>query len=210
MSRKAAAERWAAKATAAAKAANAAKPVKVKAITPSDIVGPTEQQMARASFELVDTVRKNEGKSIIIGKAYRRQRMLETLSMMGMFSNAECKALFNYRHAADQVERSLTKDSLNIVVVGSTDGDCTFTARASAVDLTADCERAAGSLARILRAVIVEDLSVSEWAMRVGGSVERPRSKGKGVVIEPKRKAFDIAKLDIKMAAQRVQAELSA
>lgn len=173
---------------------------------------PTEEQMRHAEFREEDIVdRQPGGRFATIGKAFRKRRMLEILGAQGLFSSAEFKALAHYRHHADMADRSLLRDSLNTYRAGG-DGSGPTVEMITAIALVADVERAAGSLVDILRAVIVEDKSLSQWAMDHGGSIEQCRDrKGRTVcTLEPKRKALNVAKLDMQMVAKRVEAELSA
>lgn len=174
-----------------------------------DITPPTPEQLRRAVFEVEDVVDKRRGGgTVTIGKAYKRRPMVDVLALQGMFSDAEYKALKHYRHCADTADRSPLRDSLNRQRGGS--GEEPADVVLMAASIAGQCERAAGSLAPILRAVIVDDKSLSEWAMEQRGSVEVCRTRrGKRVCTpEPKRKALEIAQLEIKMAAKRVEAEL--
>lgn len=170
---------------------------------------PTPEQMA--GFVLVDIVDKGpNGQSIEIGRAYRRRRMVEQLTAQGMFSDEEAKALKHYRHHADMIERSCTRDSLCIQRGGGGNGPTI--SYLNAAFLVRQVEAAAGSLADILRAVVVEDVSLSQWAIRRAGALEVRRQRKDNVVIsfEPKQRALMKAKLEILFAAQRVASELSA
>jgi hypothetical protein len=177
-----------------------------------EIVPPTPELMARGGHELVEIVdRTPNGRSVSIGKAFRRTRQVETLSAKGYFSEAEAKALKHYRHHADMTDRSPTKDSVaGLMMAGLGRGEDWDTPMCvvHASRVAGECEAAAGSLRDILRAVIVNDVSLSEWASLVGGSyevVEKGRTR-----MKPKRRMLEIAKLEIRMAAKRVQAELDA
>lgn len=181
----------------------------------ADIATPTPEQMRSGSFELADILDKqSNGRTLAIGKAYRRRPMIETLHGQGLLSDAEYRALKHYRHHADCADRSPTKDSLASAVCpirgGSGDGPSRTLLHAQQV--RDDCERAAGSLVDILRAVVVEDLSLSDWAIRSAGGLDQCRErKGRRVcTVEPRKHALDIARLEIKIAAGRVQAELDA
>lgn len=173
----------------------------------AEIVGPTPEQASGAAFALEDvTDKRHGGGSITIGKAYRRRPMIDVLFAADVLDVEGYKALRHYRHHADIADRSLVRDSLCLQRGGSGDGPTITTLNAVAV--VRDCEAAAGSLVDILRAVVVYDQSLSQWAMGRAGSVEE-RHKGK-VQIKPRRRALEEAKMDIRMAAKRVQAELDA
>jgi hypothetical protein len=162
------------------------------------IEGPTREQEAAAPFDMVEVTHVGDGASVTIGKAYRRKPMIAVLS--SMFSDAEFRALKHYRHHADIADRSPLRDSLDKQVRGNGTGPTVE--MLNAIRVRDDCERAAGSLRDILRAVVVYDISLSQWAVAQAGGVENCREKGGRTVcrIEPKRKALDIAQLEIKMA----------
>lgn len=169
---------------------------------------PPAEQMAE--FVVVDIVDKGpNGQSIEIGRAYRRRRMIEQLASQGMLTDEEAKALRHYRHHADLIERSPTRDSLCIQRGGGNGPTITYL---NAAFLVRQVEAAAGALADLLRAVIVEDVSLSQWAIRRAGSLETRRERKGRIVtsIEPRQKALAIAKMEIKFVAQRVVAELAA
>ncbi len=171
-----------------------------------EITTPTDAQLASGAFELVEITEKNKGRMIRLGKAYRRKRMLEALAAKGVFSADQYKALAHYRHHADVADKSPLSDSLGRQRGGS--GNPPSIEILNAVRITSDCERAAGSLADILRAVIVYDTPLATWAMQRHGSVERVRTKrGSRVsVIEPTQTALRFAKLDLRMVALRIEA----
>lgn len=172
--------------------ANTARKIEIEAPTP-------EQAGAFVQVDITD--KAANGRTISIGKAYRRKPMIEVLFAQKppIFSTAEYKALKHYRHHADVADRSPLKDSLNKAPGGGT--GCPSIDVLNAVRVTADCERAAGSLRDILRAVVVDDISLSQWAMRSG-------SRQEGARIKPHKKQLQIAQLEIKMAAVRVRNEL--
>lgn len=175
------------------------------------IIGPPAEQLAGAAFTIEDVTDKSRGGgTITIGKAYRRQRMIDVLAASGAISEIEHRALRHYRHHADLADRSLVRDSLCLQRGGAGAGMTLTTL--NAVRVRDDLERAAGTLADILRAVAVYDMSLSQWAMNASGSIERQAERrGKPItLLEPKRKALEIAKLEIRIAAQRVEAELAA
>lgn len=178
-----------------------------------DIAAPTAEQMGSGQFEVSDIVDKQaNGRTLLLGKAYRRKPMIDTLTEQGLFTNAEYKALKHYRHHADMADRSILMDSLGKRVGGSGGSGCGPTvAMLNAMRVKDDCERAAGSLVDILRAVVVYDMSLSQWAMSRNGAIEDCEiKKGQRVCrLKPRQKALAIAKLEIQMAAKRVESELS-
>ena len=191
------------------KQAKAARPAKRGE---QDIVEPTPEQMRGAVFDLATIVDKGRGGAVVrIGKAFRRRPMIEILWRDGVLSEDEYKALGHYRHHADIADRSPLRDSL-VAQRGAGSGMGPTVAVLNARRVRDDCERAAGSLADILRAVVVYDCSLSQWAMATSGAIEeRYDRKGKTVVqLKPRRAALQQARLEIVVAAQRVQAELDA
>lgn len=183
---------------------------KQRRIRTDDIIGPTPEQLRDGGFAVQDvTDKRRGGATITIGKAYCRRRMVEQLALQGMFTDEEAKALQHYRHHADTIERSPTRDSLCLQRGGGNGPTLTFLNAAFHVR---QVESAVGALVDILRAVVVEDVSLSQWAIRRAGSIEVRRLRKDRVVtaFEPKQRALAIAKLEIKMAAQRVASELRA
>jgi hypothetical protein len=179
-----------------------------------EIAGPTPEQMEGGCFVLEDVTDKRDGGGTInLGKAYRRKPMIQTLAEQGLFSDAEYKALKHYRHHADLADRSLVRDSLGKQAGGSGgSGNGPTIEMLNAVRITTDCEAAAGSLKDILRAVAVDDMSLSQWAIKRSGGIDDCATKNGQTVcrIKPRQKALAIAKLEIKMVAKRVESELSA
>jgi hypothetical protein len=176
-----------------------------------EIVPPTDEQLAHGDFAVEDvTDKRNGGGSITIGKAFRRRPMIAVLHLAGILNDEQYKALRHYRHHADLADRSPIRDSLNRQRGGSGNGPTITTL--NAVALVRDCERAAGSLASLLRDVVVYDRSLSQVAIdRAGALEECYERKGRTVCqIRPRRKALEVARLEIRVAAQRVQAELAA
>lgn len=172
--------------------AKAAKKTKI------DIEGPTPEQ-AGAFVQTDITDKAANGRTICIGKAFRRVVMIDLLMKQNILDLGMHKALKHYRHHADVADRSPLKDSLNKAPGGGT--GIPSVEVLNAVRVAADCERAAGSLRDILRAVVVDDLSLSQWAMRTG-------TRQEGARIKPHKKALQIAQLEIRMAAVRVRNEL--
>lgn len=177
-----------------------------------ETIGPTPEQMRHCAFVEQDILdRTRDGKQRSIGKAHRRRPMIDILATQNLFTEAEHKALRHYRHHADIADRSPLRDSLAKGMPSSgRDGPTVIMLNAARV--VRDCERAAGSLVDILRAVVVYDWSLSEWAIGRGSSREvcKPRRGKRYCWIEPHPKLLALAKQDIRIAAQRVQAELDA
>lgn len=171
---------------------------------PEGTKGPTPEQMASGNFSLDPiTDRRPGGTTVVIGKAYRRKPMIDTLAAQGVISDSELKALRHYRHHADLADKSPLRDSLCITRTHGA-GDGPSHNLLNAMQVTGACERAAASLADILRAVAVYDKSLSQWAIERSGGLDD------GGRVKPKQKALAVAKLEFQMAARRVEAELAA
>lgn len=177
-------------------------------------ISPTPEQSRHSAFQISDIVDKAKGNvTVTIGKAYRRVPMIDTLHAQGLFTNDEYKALRHYRHHADIADRSPLKDSLaNLMRISSGSGNGPTVTMLNAVRVRDDIERAAGSLLDILRAVVVDDVSLSQWCISRGHSAEkcRERKKGRVCAIEATETSLRVAQLEIKMAARRVEAEIAA
>jgi hypothetical protein len=174
------------------------------------IAGPTPERLVHGGIELVDVVDKqSNGRTIVIGKANRFVPMIDTLKRQEVISPAEHKALAHYRHHADLADKSPTKDSLNRQRFGgSGNGPTHEILHAQRVrDL---CEGAAGSLRDILRAVVIEDQSLSQWAIQRFGGKEQTRQRGAKTetTVEPSRLSVSMCKLELRAAARRVQEAL--
>lgn len=186
---------------------------RIRKLKREEIEGPTAEQFDAAKFELQDIVDRQGGAPIRIGKAYRRKPMIDTLLEQKVISYVEHKALKHYRHHADLIDHSPLKDSIRKLLRvqgGGTGGTAERHLYASRI--VNDCERAAGQLVDILRAVVVYDISLSQWAMTRHGSTDRCRMQ-KGVRVcrpEPSNSAVNNARLEFQMAAKRVHSELVA
>lgn len=175
-----------------------------------EAVAPTDEQQERAGYELGDVIDRDGPRAISVGKAYRKVRMVEFLQQKGILTAEQAGALKHYRHHADMVDRSPTRDSLNQQRGGSGDGPAFSILVAERV--VQDVERAAGSLCNALRAIVVNDVSLIQWAIDQAGGIDDCRTiRGARVCrIRPRKYALDAAELEIRMVACRVQAELDA
>jgi len=172
---------------------------------------PPEQQRGDAFAIEIVTDKGRGGATIRIGKAYRRRSMIDILAERGVLNPDDAKALRHYRHHAIIAERSPVRDSLARHLPGRT-GDGPGIIVLNAIRIRDDCNRAAGSLRDILRAVAIEDCSLSEWAMARAGAIENCRKRRGRLIcqLEPRPKALAVAKMEIQIAASRVRAELDA
>lgn len=175
-----------------------------------DIMAPPLEQMRDGAFAEQDIVdRRPGGAQVTIGRAYRRRPQIDVLAAQGLFNADELKALHHYRHHADLIERSPTRDSLCLM---RGHGNGPTISALNAAFIVREIESAVGALVDILRAVVVDDVSLSQWAIRRAGALEIRRQRQGRIVtlLEPRQRALAIAKLEMKMAAQRVTSELAA
>ena len=175
-------------------------------------IAPTPEQMGDGNFVLQDVTERSEsGRMISIGKAFRRKPMIDTLHEQGVFSDREHKCLTRYAHFHVIANKSPIRDSLQMERYGSS-GNGMTNEQLYAIEVVRDCEAAAGQLRDILKAVVLEDMSLSQWAISQAGGVDDCVMKNGTRVcrIKPRQKALAIAKLEIKMVAARVEAEMSA
>lgn len=144
-----------------------------------------------------------------IGMHYRRVPVIETLYGECKLTSRQFNGLARYRDVAVAEERSPIEDSVGKLLrncVGG-GGDGSDFALRIAIEL-GRLERALGSLRDVARAIAVEDMTLSAWAMQRHGSHERIR--GNVVKFEPSKAAFNEAWMDIRMAGERLAAEIGA
>jgi hypothetical protein len=123
-----------------------------------DATPPTPAQMKRDTYAL-ETMPGLRGKVA----RYRKIRQLEALQASGFITLHQYAALKHYRHHADIADKSLTKDSLASFGQTGTSGNGIPFEVMNAIQVTTSIERAAGRLVDILRAVVVDDKSLSQW-----------------------------------------------
>jgi hypothetical protein len=171
-----------------------------------DAIGPTPEQMARETY-IID--RPIEDRRIVV--RYARVRQLEKLSKEGLFTVSQSKALYNYRHNADMADRSPITDSLGQFMPKAGKGDGPGISVLNAIDVVRDVESAAGPLASVLRLVIVDDNSLSSWAMVNYGKKQDCKTIGEKKVCydRPTEKAMRLARRDVQIVASRVEAEMA-
>lgn len=147
------------------------------------------------------------------GLAYRRVPVIDTLSQTGKLTARQHQGLARYRDIAIADERSPIRDSLDKAMQGRGGGDGMPPAQLrNAIEL-GRLERELGSLYDIARAVAVDDVTPSQWAMRQSGSVARMREGPLRKVVtwfEPRRKALEIAMMEIQMAGERLAGAIGA
>lgn len=159
------------------------------------IIGPTPEQAEKAQYQRA-------------GLAYRRVPVIDDLAAQHKLTTRQFAALARYRDVAVAEERSPLRDSLDKAEQGRGSGEhLPPSALRIAMEL-ARLERALGSLRDIARAVAVDDNTLAQWAMLKSGAQEVTR---RGVVMfEPTKAAAKIAWMDIRMAGERLAAEIGA
>lgn len=138
---------------------------------------PTPEQMRHARYvegDIVDT--KPGGKSITIGKAFRKEAKFERIKGLG---DEQLKALRYYREAFDMSEASEVKSALDVRPRGNS-GLCSqevwVERQAGARVRMAALESGIGGALHTLRDVALRDMTFSELAIKRYGSVRRASS----------------------------------
>lgn len=173
---------------------------------------PTPERMAQVTFEQGGNCATGQDERS--GVAYRLVPVIDTMAQTGKLSARQHYGLARYRALAD--DRSLTKDSTEALLqtgsgepLGLPPGFAgMMVGKYGWERSTAFLERELGMLYDIARAIAVDDVTVSRWAMDKGGAIERRR--GNVVWFEPRRKALAIAMMDIRMAGERLAAAIGA
>lgn len=166
---------------------------KTPAIT---IAEPTPEQIGKGDFTRV-------------GMSYRRTPVIEKLYEEHKLTSRQFNGLARYRDVAIAEDSSPIEDSVGKMMRGACGGGeglSPFHVRV-AIEL-GRLERALGSLRDVARAIAVDDMTISDFAMSQNGALEIVRQ---GVIkFEPSRKAFKFAWMDIRMAGERLAAEIGA
>ena len=169
---------------------------KRKKLAPIQIETATPEQQEKATFRRV-------------GMHTRRVAVIETLYAEHKLTARQFNGLARYRDVAIAEEKSPIEDSVGKMLrncVGGGDGQSLASIR-TAIELGC-LERALGTLRDIARAVAVDDATLSDYAMKRHGSHERIR--GSVIKFEPSKSAFKEAWMDIRMAGERLAAEIGA
>jgi len=173
-----------------------------------DAIPPTREQELQAEYRLEPITERGQ----VIGTAYRRRAMIDILHERGFLDEPLYKALKHYRHHADIADKSPIRDSLTNWMPKASGGTGPGIELLNAIRVRDDCERAAMGLVDILRAVVVDDMSLSQWAMHRHGAREHCKMKGQKrvCVMAPTDKALKEARIEIRIVAGRVKGELDA
>ena len=181
---------------------------RTKKVEKIEAIEPTPEQLARDAY----TFERETKAGQVASGHYRKLRQLETLTNAGLFTDAQAKALSQYRAWADLCDRSLSRDSLDKFVPGTPTGDGPSNTLIDAKAKVALCEEAAGALKDVLRAVIVNDASPAAWAMEKHGSRHHCRTVGGLRICYPAAKdwAVKLAKDELRTAARWILSEIGA
>jgi hypothetical protein len=177
---------------------------KAKRKKPADIVArfvrPTEAREAQNDFESA-------------GAAVRVVPVIETLHKAGHLTQAEYDALNHYRNQAHRAEDDCAQSGTLAPerMMGGDRSPCGSQIPVGVLLATpaiiecARLERELGSLLDIARAVAVDDVSLTRWAIQTSGGIE-VRRQGKVTEIKPRcPKAMEYARIDLKFAAARIR-----
>jgi len=133
---------------------------------------PTPEMQARVAFSLGPVVSEMGD---VLGLAYRRRPLIETMASKGAISPDEIGALRYYRTAFDRSERSPVKSCLNISSSGRA-APAAFGMKSATPSMleakrkVAMCESIMGHAKDTMRGVVLEDKSFSQIAMERFGS----------------------------------------
>ncbi|UZW54950.1 hypothetical protein NUH86_15965 [Sphingobium sp. JS3065] len=158
------------------RAAAAGKAEQKKKAAAPGIEAPTEELQHRVNFS-VRQVTTEAGQ--VLGLAYRRTPLIETMAARNMISAEELAVLRFYRTAFDRCERSPVKCALNISGVSSSSpAHALFHATPSMLDAKKRlriCENSFGKELETMRGVVLADKSFSDLAIeRFGSRIVKP------------------------------------
>lgn len=163
-------------------------------------VGPTPEQCGQGEFE-----------SALL--ACKRVVAIKRLKESGTLTQRQYDALDRYRAVAIAEERSPMRDSLDKALHGRGGGEGLPPSAMRVTYELGRLEQALGSLRDIARAIAVDDMTLSQWAMKQSGAIQREKP-GCGLNIitwfEPRRLAMKNATMDIRTAGERLAAEIGA
>ena len=145
--------------------------------------------------------------------AYKRVIAITRLRQAGTLTQRQYDALARYRDIATAEDRSYTRDSLDKALHGRSNGSGLPPACLRTAQELRWLEKELGSLQPIARAIAVDDLSISQWAMKQAGAIQRDKpGAGRSIItwFEPRRKAKDSATMDIRMAGERLASAIGA
>lgn len=158
--------------------------------------GPTPEQVGafEESWQVSDGSR---------ARAMRRKPIIKTMLAEGTLDPRRYELLAYYADQAALAERSPVRSCCDNSPRG---GNGPGVAILSAQIETGRIERDLGALRDIARAIAVDNLSLSQWCVLKHGGRERYGKGGKFIAIVPvnERKHMDIARMELRMAADRI------
>lgn len=147
------------------------------------------------------------------GPAVRVVPVIDTLLKQKRLSQAEYDALNHYRtqahQAEDDIAQSGTLDPQRMMGGGGCfSGAGKIPAHllrwSPAIEECGRLERELGSLLDIARAVAVEDVTLTRWAIQQGGGIEAKRS-GRADIVPVDAAAEELAVMELRFAAGRIR-----
>lgn len=174
-----------------------ARKAKAKRKPVAEYAEPTPEQIAGGDFH----------RELMV---YRRTPVIGTLLATGKISQRQFNGLNRYADIANLADRSELRSCIDFSVQGNGDGFDPFGVRTN-IEL-GRLERALGALQPIAHAIAVRNTTLAQWAIQRAGSVMRDKSIGAKIItwFEPRRKAANLALVDIRFAGERLAAEIGA
>ena len=173
-----------------------AKARKVKKAKPDDdrvdLVAPTDEQMAQGIF-------------VRAKLAYRRLPVIDVMYNAGHLTERQYAALCHYRNMAIAQDFSPARCTLDRTPRGGGGGMPPYILRA--ILEVSRIDKTIGPLCDIVRAVAVQEQTVSQWAMAKYGSVMRQRESKSGKMVtwfEPRSAAHKNAMDDLRTAGNKI------
>lgn len=158
----------------------------------------------RDQFERPTPEREQHSTFQPAGAARRVTPVIDTLLKTRQITEAEYAALLYYRQQADACSRSPTRDSCDFSVRG-----CDITGPGARIVFAKNevdrMNRRLGNLRPVVQAVVVDDVSLTQWAISEGGSREE-RRQGQVRFVPRNPDLIDYARWDLKFAARRMGA----
>jgi len=148
--------------------------------------------------------RLQHGEIVSLGMARKMVPVIVTLHEAKRITDRQYAALAYYRDQASLADHSPIKDSVGSLGVITGGGNGPGVALTSAKLETARLEANLGSLWPITRAIAVDDMSLTGWAIHTSGGIERYKGDRCVGIVPRNPKAVDMALLELKFAASRM------
>lgn len=147
------------------------------------------------------------------GAAVRVVPVIDTLLRQGRITQAEYDALNHYRQQAHRAEDDMAQSSVLDPQRMMGGGGGSFGSKLPVGVLLAtpaiiECARLERELANLLgiaRAVAVEDMTLTRWAIHASGGREQARKCGRVDIVPADPTAVDKARLQLRFAAARIR-----